>query len=309
MATSNKLKVLSLFCGCGGLDYGFHDNDRFEVVKAYDNMQYAIDTYNANCPGVAEMQDIKQLMNGLNLSFTPDVIVGGPPCQDFSVAGKKKLGERASLTETFIDIVCKYKPVYFVMENVPTIKTIGQTVFNKIQEQLLNANYALTTKVIYMPDYGVPQERKRLIMIGKLNGHTDEFLQLLDQAKRPIKSIREYSQETDLGLNGKQHIYRHPMNYNRRGVFSIDELYPTVRGCIRKMPPNYTFHEADTCKERNDIATPTCELMARIQTFPALFKFLNKNNALIIGNAVPPKFSQVLADIIIQNLQSWSSST
>lgn len=297
----HELKVLSLFCGCGGLDYGFHNNTYFKVEKAFDNMQYAVDTYNNNYPQTAEKLDITDFINNSPISFSPDVIVGGPPCQDFSIAGKKNLGIRASLTETYIDIVCTYKPRYFVMENVPTIKTIGKVVYDKIIEQLICENYALTTNIIHMPDYGIPQERKRLIMIGELNGENDSFSRLLETAKEPITSLRSYMEKCEMDLQGKEHIYRHPMNYNRRGVFSIDELYPTVRGCMRNMPPTYKFHQADTWKSRDGIAMPTWELLARIQTFPDTFKFLNKNNALLIGNAVPPKFSQILSDIIQQH--------
>ena len=151
-----------------------------------------------------------------------------------------------------------------------------------------------------MPDYCIPQERKRIVIIGKLNGLDGIFDVPLIKATNPIKSIREYIQKTgiDIGLNSKEHIYRHPRNYSRRGVYSIDELYPTVRGCLRKMSPTYTFHDGDTTKVRESVVSPDWNMVARIQTFPPSFKFMNKNNSLIIGNAVPPKFSEVLAGII-----------
>jgi DNA (cytosine-5)-methyltransferase 1 len=297
----SKLKVLSLFSGCGGLDYGFHKNDAFEVIRSFDSMKYAVETYNMNFTPKAEQLDVKELMQPtFNLGFLPDIIIGGPPCQDFSIAGQKTLGERANLTEIYIDIICKYRPLYFVMENVPTIRTIGQTVYDKIMKKLKDASYGLTINVIYMPDYGIPQERKRLVIIGKRDGLDDTFNHLLNHAKIPIKSIREFITKTgiDIGLNGKEHIYRHPRNYSRRGVYSIDELYPTVRGCLRKMPPTYEFHDGDTVKTRDDVVSPDWNMVARIQSFPPSFKFGNKNNALIIGNAVPPKFSEVLSNII-----------
>jgi DNA (cytosine-5)-methyltransferase 1 len=296
-----KLKVLSLFCGCGGLDYGFHQVKEFDVMKSYDSMKHAVETYNLNFTSKAEHFDVKDILTQeFNLGFSPDIIIGGPPCQDFSIAGDKTLGDRANLTETYIDVVCKYKPLYFVMENVPTIRTIGKSVYDKIITKLKEATYGLSINVIYMPDYCIPQQRKRLVIIGKLGGVDGIFDTPLINAKKPIKSIREYIKKTsiDIGLNGKEHIYRHPRNYNRRGVFSIDELYPTVRGCLRKMPPAYTFHEGDAIKIRDSIISPDWNMVARIQTFPPSFKFVDKNNAIIIGNAVPPKFSEVLANII-----------
>ncbi len=301
ITSNDKLNVLSLFSGCGGLDYGFHQRSEFVVMKSYDSMKHAVETYNLNFTPKAEQLDVKELMKpDFHLGFQPDVIIGGPPCQDFSVAGEKTLGDRANLTETYIDIICKYKPLYFVMENVPTIRTIGKTVYDKIIKKLKDVFYGLSINVIYMPDYCIPQERKRLVIIGKRNSEDGVFDSLLTKAKKPIKSIREYIKETniDIGLNGKEHIYRHPRNYSRRGVYSIDELYPTVRGCLRKMPPTYTFHDGDTTNIRESVVSPDWNMVARIQTFPPSFKFMNKNNSLIIGNAVPPKFSEALADII-----------
>ena len=270
-------------------------------MKSYDSMKHAVETYNLNFTPKAQQFDVKDILKPeFNLDFTPDVIIGGPPCQDFSVAGDKTLGDRANLTETYIDIICEYKPLYFVMENVPTIRTIGKSVYDKIIKKLKDASYGLSINVIYMPDYCIPQERKRLVIIGKRNGVDGIFDSPLTQAKTPINSIRAYINKTDIdiGLNGKEHIYRHPRNYSRRGVYSIDELYPTVRGCLRKMSPAYAFHEGDTAKTRDSVISPDWNMVARIQTFPPSFKFVNKNNAIIIGNAVPPKFSEVLAGII-----------
>lgn len=295
-----RLKVLSLFSGCGGLDYGFHKRPDFEVLGSYDSMKHAVETYNMNFDSKARLLDVRELVKAdFNLGFEPDVVIGGPPCQDFSVAGEKTLGERASLSETFVDIVCKYRPLYFVMENVPTIRTIGKTIYSKIIARL-GENYGLSVNVVYMPDYCIPQERKRLVIIGKRGGSDGVFDSLLNAAKTPIRSIREFERCTgiDIGLGGKEHIYRHPRNYSRRGVYSIDELYPTVRGCLRKMPPVYNFHEGDSSKTREEIVSPDWAMIAKIQTFPPSFKFMSKNNSLIIGNAVPPKFSEALANII-----------
>lgn len=298
---SSPKRVLSLFAGCGGLDYGFHHSDAFVVQKSYDTMKDSVDTYNLNYPAVSEQLDVRELLRPeFELGFTPDVIVGGPPCQDFSAAGRRTLGERASLTETFVDIVCKYTPSYFVMENVPAIRTVGKPIYDAVVEKVKAAGYGITVSVIYMPDYGVPQERKRLVMIGVKNGMDGELNDALLAAKTPVKSIREYMEryEVDLGLQGKEHIYRHPRNYERRGVYSIDELYPTVRGCLRKMSPSYMFHAGDSSKNRDDILSPDWKLVAALQTFPSTYKFLNKNNAVVIGNAVPARFSEILAEIL-----------
>jgi len=296
-----ELSVLSLFCGVGGLDHGFHINPLFRVMKSIDNMKHAIDTYELNFPGVATVHDVTSLLDDeYDLGFQPDVIIGGPPCQEFSVAGKQKIGARANMTLVYVDIICKYKPRYFVMENVPTIQSIGKVIFDAAIERLQDAGYDIAKRLVYMPDYGVPQLRKRLIVMGVRGGVADELARTLDTKKAPVSSMRDYMMRkgVDLGLEGKDHVYRHPRNYSRRGVFSVDELYPTVRGVLRKMPPNYTFHEGDTCHERESIINPNCNFVARIQTFPENFVWLPKNNSIIIGNAVPPVFSKVMADVI-----------
>lgn len=308
-----KLKVLSLFCGCGGLDYGFHTNDAFEVARSYDSMKHAIDTYELNFPGISQRMDVNRLLESdFELGFDPDVIIGGPPCQDFSMAGKQQLGHRANLTETFIRIVCAYKPKYFVMENVVTIKSVGKEIYTTIIDMLKNANYGVSQHTAYMPDYGIPQKRKRLVLIGELNGVDGAFESAFQNSKQPVASMREYMSQTgiDLGFGQNRHVYRHPRSYKARGVFSIDELYPTVRGCLCKLPQQYTFHPLDTSHDRNDIASPLWTTIARLQTFPVDFKFLeNRYNVLIIGNAVPPRFSQVVASMLAAKHHLFNNTT
>ena len=299
------LNVLSLFCGCGGLDDGFHRNAAFNLARSMDNMKHAVETHNLNFPKRAEVRDVKDLLKPeFPLGFSPDVVIGGPPCQDFSSAGDQTLGDRANLTEVFAQVIRKYAPRYFVMENVPAIKKTGKPVYDKVVGMMKEDGYGLTERVVYMPDYGIPQGRSRLIIIGVKGGKDDELAAALDREKVPVASIQDYMTKygVDLGLDGKKFIYRHPRTYDRRGVFGIDELYPTVRGVVRKMSPTYKFHEGDKSKDRAEIKEdPGWELVARIQTFPADFKWLRKNNALIVGNAVPPQFSKVLAKIIAEH--------
>lgn len=291
------LKVLSLFSGCGGLDYGFHHHPSFQVVRSYDAMPHAVETYNLNFPGTAEVRDVTTLTE---LPFHPDVIVGGPPCQDFSVAGKRELGERANLTLVYTDLICKYLPDYFVMENVPSIRTVGKEIYDQVIDRFHNASYGLTTRVITMSEYGVPQQRKRLVILGVKDGRTDECSNLLDKQKCPVKSIREYLENIGVDL-GKPHIYRHPRLNCCRGVYSLDELYPTVRGCIRRIPPSFRSHPNDSTDRLEDIFVPDWRTAAILQTFPPDFQFLEQNNSLIVGNAVPPMFSFALANVIAEH--------
>ena len=301
------MNVLSLFSGCGGLDYGFYEHDAFIMRRAVDSMSLAVETYNRNYSTNgphAIVADVRSILNEDHdmLLVKPDVIIGGPPCQDFSSAGKQILGERAALTSTFCAIVERYLPRFFVMENVPAIRTTGRVILADITSRFRMAGYGLTTRVIFMPDYGIPQSRKRFFIFGELGGEDGFMATELDAAKTPVHSIREYMERNphvELRLGEKEFIYRHPRSYARRGVFSIDELHPTVRGCLRSMPSTYKFHAGDKSNIREDIATPTIELIARMQTFPETYMFgETRKNALLIGNAVPPVFSRVVACII-----------
>lgn len=305
------MNVLSLFSGCGGLDTGFYEHDTFTIRRAVDSMPHAVATYNRNYSVAgnphAVVGDVRDLLaDDYDLGFRPDVIIGGPPCQDFSSAGKQVLGERAALTPTFCAIIERHRPRFFVMENVPAIRTAGRAILADITARFRAVGYGLTMRVVFMPDYDVPQSRKRFFIFGELGGEDEGIAAALDAAKTPVRSIREYMArhpDVDMQLSGKEFVYRHPRSYARRGVFSIDELHPTVRGCLRSMPPTYRFHAGDKCKDRNAIAEPSVELVARMQTFPETYVFGDaRKNALVIGNAVPPAFSRVVAGIIARRV-------
>jgi len=117
------MKCLDLFCGCGGLSLGF-ENAGFKVVAAIDNWKEALDVYQLNFKHDAIQFDLTNEKGTLQIidKYKPAIIIGGPPCQDFSSAGKRDvtLG-RADLTYHFANMVCEYKPEWFVMENVGRI--------------------------------------------------------------------------------------------------------------------------------------------------------------------------------------------
>jgi DNA (cytosine-5)-methyltransferase 1 len=299
-----KLTIVSCFTGCGGLDLGFEKDGRYTFGRSLDSMKHAVDTHNLNFTTKAEVCDVTDLLkDDYVLGCVPDLIMGGPPCQDFSLAGKQELGSRANMTLVFGQIICKYKPKFCIIENVPAIQSTGEAIYLELIRNLKENGYGLTIKVISMDEYGVPQSRKRLIFLGVLGWVDNELAAALEEAKTPVTSIEDYATkyDIDLGLEGKKFLYRHPRTFARRGVYGTNELYPTVRGCVRKMSPTYTFHEGDVCKNRDEIKGDTdWQLVAKMQTFPEDFKWIKKNNDTIIGNAVPPNFSKALAKIIAE---------
>ncbi|MFL1707542.1 DNA cytosine methyltransferase [Campylobacter sp. MOP7] len=300
------MKTLDLFCGCGGMSLGF-EKAGFNIVAAYDLWDTAVETYNANFKHKALCKDINTLSVEEIKELNPDIIIGGPPCQDFSSAGKRdeSLG-RAELTDVFAKKICDFKPNWFVMENVDRI--VKSNKLTKIKQAFTKARYGLTEFILDASLCGVPQKRKRYFLVGGMNEKND-FLSacIFSCISSYPMSIRDYMGE-DLDM---EHYYRHPRSYNRRGVFSIDEPSPTIRGVNRPIPKNYKFHEGDTCKNIDEIRPLTFNERAQIQTFPKNFIFLgNKTDReQMIGNAVPVKLAQYVGEVLLKYIKETAKIT
>ena len=152
------MRAVDLFCGCGGMSLGFQ-NANFEIIEAFDNWEPAVRTYEKNFDHKVTKADLSdEKMVSVIKNLKPDIIIGGPPCQDFSSAGymDETLG-RATLSKTYTDIVSTAKPKYFVMENVPRIR-LTET-YKYVREGLKAAGYGLTEKILDASYCGVPQKR------------------------------------------------------------------------------------------------------------------------------------------------------
>lgn len=301
------MKVIDLFAGCGGLSLGFKKAG-FNVVAAYDHWKPAIEVYRANFEDhpifdrdLGEMVDYSEFKE-----YAPDMIIGGPPCQDFSSAGKRdeNLG-RGDLTLTYADIIDAVRPEWFLMENVERI-----TKSNILQKALAiykKAGYGLSSNVLNASYCGVPQARKRFFLIGHLNspdGFIDEYL-----AKN--QSIEQMTIHDYLGDSlGLTHYYRHPRSYMRRGVFSIHEPSPTVRGVNRPIPKGYQKHSGDTW-DIQDLRPLTTLERSYIQTFPKDFNFTGSKTNLeqMIGNAVPVGLAKFVALAIKSYMKDHNDET
>lgn len=169
----DKPKVIDLFAGVGGLSLGFEQNG-FNVVLANEYDSSIAAAYEKNHSGTKMIVgDITKLK--LEETFKPyagniDVIIGGPPCQGFSQKGQRKTihDERNFLFKYYVKVVELVKPKYFVMENVPNLLTAEGGFFkNEIDELFNEMGYRLKMGVLNASDFGVPQNRKRAVIIGK----------------------------------------------------------------------------------------------------------------------------------------------
>lgn len=294
------MKVLDLYSGIGGLSLGL-EKAGFEVVGAIDNWSFAVELYKKNFKHDIYQLDIssqfEEVMDVVN-SHSPDVIVGGPPCQDFSHAGKRdeNLG-RGKETIVFAEVVKSYLPEYFIMENVDRI--VKSEKYKKVIKTFKKLGYGMTERVLDASLCGVPQKRKRFFLIGQLGGKDnflDDFLNK-NMKERPM-TLRDYFGDK----LGTEHYYRHPRNYNRRGVFSIDEPSPTVRGVNRPIPGGYPGHPGDTEKNMLKVRPLTTLERAYIQTFPKSFKLDGSKTNLeqAIGNAVPVNLAKFVGNALMR---------
>ena len=289
------MKVVDLFAGCGGLSLGF-ENAGFQVVAAFDNWDPAIEVYRANLSHPVFKRDLANAASSIPAirKFRPEMIIGGPPCQDFSHAGKRSEGSRANLTVAFAEIVTGIRPEWFVMENVDRAQ--GSSAFRDAQELFRRAGYGLTTAVLDASLCGVPQRRKRLVCIGKL--HEDQgFLSdgISEHLARKPMTVRDYMG----GELDTEYYYRHPRNYARRAIYSLDEPSATVRGVNRPIPSGYKRHPGDPVSPKKARPLNTDE-RARIQTFPKGFRWLGTktDREQMVGNAVPVKLAEFVGRCI-----------
>ena len=168
------MNVIDLFCGCGGFSKGF-EQAGFDVRLGVDVWQDAVTTYKANFPNTATIVGDLSHLNGENLLSAAgitadevDVIIGGPPCQGFSVSGKRMLDDpRNILYKSFVRMVEFIKPKAFVMENVPgLVKLFNGQVKDQVIEDFTNIGYKVQMRQLTACDYGVPQARKRVFFVG-----------------------------------------------------------------------------------------------------------------------------------------------
>ena len=228
--------------------------------------------------------------------FSPQMIIGGAPCQDFSSAGKRDetLG-RADLTLRFAEIISEISPEWFVMENVPRI--IKSEILREAKDVLKNAGYGLSEKILDAGYCNVPQNRKRFFLAGHLHS-SDDFLDFYLEKNQTAKPMTVFEH---LGENLEvEFYYRHPRSYKRRGIFSVHEPSPTVRGVNRPIPKTYVKHSGDGCAPDGKVRPLTTVERSYLQTFPEDFVFFGNKSDLeqMIGNAVPVKLAEYVANCV-----------
>ncbi len=224
---------IDLFSGCGGMSLGF-EMSGFKGILAIDHWKDALETYKYNRNNAqtlcADLSCLSPDAVKENYNITDvDVIIGGPPCQGFSVAGKRIIDdERNKLYKSFVEFVRCFHPKAFVMENVPNILSIGGgMVKDSIMKDFEAIGYTVNVQVMTASDYGVPQNRRRAVFVGFADGTVYNFPNPLCLPK-----VTSYEALCDLPegsvANGDaypmdaQNDYQRFVRQNSNGVYNHD---------------------------------------------------------------------------------------
>lgn len=358
---ARRVHVVDLFCGCGGMSLGFSNTRQshlaFDVVGGIDIDQCALDTYERNVRAPTAKADIRDIADGsvsleqLLPSFDPEsrplVFIGCAPCQGFSAHRRKdpRDDSRNNLLLTFADVCERYTPDVIVMENVPEILTgKHRQYFEQAAHRLETLGYSLTFDVLDLSLYGVPQRRRRAVVLGAREGaialpppvFTKDNAPTVRQAishLRPILSGETDTWDTDhVAPNHTERILERiratPQDGGDRRALSVDEQldchaaidngatpgFTDVYGRLRWDTPSVTI----TAKS----STPSCGRFvhpdqhrnisvreaAILQGFPQFFELAGSlvHKYRQIGEAVPPSFARFVAWQILDHFSRRS---
>ncbi len=308
-----KYRVVSLFSGCGGMDLGIQGNFSylgkdyvslgFKVVQALDFDKRVVDIYNRNFTKKCEIGDI---LNKPNEEFQEhDVLIGGFPCQSFSIVAQnpKRLGYKDEKGKLFFEI-CRllkhFSPSAFIAENVKGILSANNgEAFELILNEFRNCGYHIAYKLLNSSDYGVPQKRQRVFIIGfknKIAFDTFSFpkpttCELNSKVKlREIVSSEDNENEklyfSERAFSGLQKT-KNLISMNKGRAQDLDQPCNTVGAHLAKVSLNSTD---PVLKVGNRYRMFSPREVARIQSFPEKFKLAESKtwNYIALGNAVPP---------------------
>jgi DNA (cytosine-5)-methyltransferase 1 len=327
------MEIISLFSGCGGLDLGF-SQAKFKIIWANEYDKSIWNTYELNHPQtILDRRNIRDI----NSSEIPEClgIIGGPPCQSWSEAGAGRgiNDSRGQLFYDYIRIVEDKQPLFFLAENVSGILAEKHTkAFTNILNQFRNIGYEVSYQLLNANNFGVPQDRQRVIIVGyhhKLNGVFDfpssvnSGLKIKDaiydlRLIEPIKTKDKLNKTCALVPNHEYLETSFSSIYmSRNRVRSWNEPSFTIQAGGRHAPLHPQANKMIFVEKDKRIFDPlspkpyrrlSVRECARIQTFPDnfIFKYDQINNGYkMVGNAVPVNFAYVLAKKIFIDIQEY----
>jgi len=323
-------EIVSLFSGVGGLDLGF-SNAGFRIAFANDNDKDVWETFERNHGVQIDKRSIKWIKS----EEVPDALgfVGGPPCQSWSLAGAMRgvKDSRGKLFYEYLRLIEDKKPIFFLAENVAGIVSrTHKPEFDKIVKKFDDIGYNVSWKLLNAKSYLVPQDRKRVIIVGYRKdtnkrfkfpeGH-ENILTLKDaiddmpesvpakEKNIPNENIEIPNHEHMIGKFSTIYMSRNRKRRWDEPSFTIQAggrhapLHPSSTDMIKKEKDYWEFKVKGAPHRR--LSVREC---ARVQTFPDDFIFYYNNVAKgykMIGNAVPVKLAEILARKIMEDLRQY----
>lgn len=335
-----KYLAIDLFSGCGGLSEGLRSAG-FDVVAAFDNEPASIAAYRLNHPETTifegdirevDTAEIKKLLKGEPLHF----LAGCPPCQGFSSMRRlnkkrSKRDPRNNLVLEYLRFVRELKPLTIMMENVPGL--VNYTLFKKVLVELERLGYDPKVETVKIQNYGVPQRRKRLVVVGSLLGeldvakptgekltvrdvigHLEATSKTNDHVHRIVKvhtpQVMERIRATPKNGGSRADVPEFALKCHKDEKIGFRDVYgrmrwndysPTITGgCLNPSKGRFLHPEKNRAI--------TAREAALLQTFPPDYKFptdITKTAiALMIGNALPPKFSHIQSMNVLTHLKA-----
>ncbi|WP_164836626.1 DNA cytosine methyltransferase [Sinorhizobium meliloti] len=297
-----QMRVVELFAGAGGMGLGLSQAGMdlrlsFDAWHAARRVNAANHRYIAWKGGafVADAAQYPRLIDRIT-EQRPDLIAGGPPCQDFSAAGDGIEGDRARLSAYYAQLIAIARPEWFVFENVP--RAIHARQYGAAKETFRRAGYGLSENILLASRYGVPQNRERLFLIGRL-GEADGFL---DEALASAASATPMSMRDAVGDAWGDAAYFYPRHTYKKRIWSTDKPSPTVRSSSRRSFPERYVPVDDDDPFTGKPYEPTLADFALLQGFPPEYDFSGENIddvMLMIANAVPPPLARAVGKVIL----------
>lgn len=342
----NKPTVIDLFCGCGGLSYGFIEAG-YEVVLGIDHWKDAVETFKFNHKNsiglVADLfNETPQIISKKTGIKNVDLIIGGPPCQGFSIAGKRIVDdERNKLYKSFVNFVNYFQPKAFMLENVPNIVSMSNGIVkDNIIKDFEGLGYKVVYKVLMASEFGVPQNRKRAFFVG-IKGDK-EFIfpnpkitklltskeaisdlpenSIVDGDEYPIKPKSEYQ---ELLRENSKGLYNHQITEHKEQTIDIISMVPDG-GNYKNLPVelhqtrkvNIAWTRLNSEKPSFTIDTghnhhfhykfnrvPTARESARLQSFPDNFIFKSGKTSQL--KQIGNAVPPLLTKILAENLLKY----
>lgn len=325
---NKKLKAISLFSGCGGMDLGIQGNFKFldkiyeslpfEIVYAVDNDPYATKIYNSNFSHQCETKDVRDII--IKQLPNHDILLGGFPCQSFSISAQNppRLGfkdERGKLFFEMVNVLIEKQPRFFIAENVKGLLSANRKkAFPMIVKEFENAGYYVKHKLFNASEFGIPQKRERVFIVGFKNYDDFAYFKFpnpttLNGSKVKLKEVIDLNANEDdkwfFSERAVQGMMRVREKMNKGRDQNLEQPCNTISSHLSKVSLNSTD---PVLKINGRYRRFTPREASCIQSFPKDFKLdsvSDNRQYRAIGNAVPPvlmwHISNSLKKLLIEN--------